>query len=204
MPFWFLIPAVAGGGGGGGVALGGGLSLGAIFKGLLIGGTVIIGSALVIDLVDDYLDRPATESETDRIIDRAGETSKAERERLRGCRDCQWCQILIHAQGRLVGGSGGSTFTLGPYLVRNRTVFAREGIILLGATHAGLKDAIRGRNFKEIERMGVFARTAAFIQARPANGGLPMGEHRTGGNRTADGNFRYDINVMGTIPAFMS
>ena len=204
MPWWFFIPAVVGGGGGGAVATGGGLTAGQLLTGVLIGGTVLVGGALVLDLVDDYLDAPPTESEAEGILAQTGQASRAEREALRGCRDCRWCQILIDAQGRLVGGSGGSTFTLGPYLVRDRTVTAREGIILLGATHAALQDEIRSRAFRKIERMGVFARTAAFIQARPANGGLPNGEHRAGGNRAADGQFRYDINVMGTIPAFLS
>lgn len=93
--------------------------------------------------------------------------------------------------------------TLGPYFVQGRTVTTREGIVLLSGTHGLLKENLGRRPFKEIERMGVYARTAAFINSRPP-GGLPFGEHRTETSRAASTQFRYDFNVVGTVFAFMS
>lgn len=51
--------------------------------------------------------------------------------------------------------------------------------------------------------VGVFARTARFINSRPPHG-LPPGEHRSEASRAASTMFRYDLNVVGTVNAFMS
>ena len=74
---------------------------------------------------------------------------------------------------------------------------------VLGATHVAVEKAISNNSFKEIERVGAFARTASYITARPPGGGLPPGEHRANGIPNP-GSFRYDINVTGNINAFMS
>lgn len=202
MPWWF-IPIFAGGGGGGAAGAGtagGGIALGKI---LFWGSAVVAGVALgsAIRIADDWLDRPAEEDEVERILSQAGDKSKRDAQAVRDCADCIWCQVTIHAQGILVGGRGGSTLTLGPYFVNGRFVTTREGIILLSGTHALLKDRLGRRDFRAIESMGVFARTAQFINSRPPHG-LPPGEHRAQTSRAASTQFRYDINVVGTIEAF--
>ena len=202
MPWWF-IPIFAGGGGGGAAGAGtagGGIALGKI---LFWGSAVVAGVALgsAIRIADDWLDRPAEEDEVERILSQAGDKSKHDAQAVRDCADCIWCQVTIHAQGILVGGRGGSTLTLGPYFVNGRFVTTREGIILLSGTHALLKDRLGRRDFRAIESMGVFARTAQFINSRPPHG-LPPGEHRAQTSRAASTQFRYDINVVGTIEAF--
>ena len=202
MPWWF-IPIFAGGGGGGAAGAGtagGGIALGKI---LFWGSAVVAGVALgsAIRIADDWLDRPAEEDEVERILSQAGDKSKRDAQAVRDCADCIWCQVTIHAQGILVGGRGGSTLTLGPYFVNGRFVTTREGIILLSGTHALLKDRLGRRDFRAIESIGVFARTAQFINSRPPHG-LPPGEHRAQTSRAASTQFRYDINVVGTIEAF--
>ncbi len=203
MPWWFL-PALAGAGGGGGgaAATGGGITLGSIlFWGSAVVAGVAVGTA--INLADDWLDTPAEEDEVTDILTQAGDKSKADARAVRDCRDCVWCQVTIHAQGLLVGNSSGSTMTLGPYFVSGRTVTTREGIVLLSGTHALLQEDLGRRPFREIERMGVFARTAQFINTKPPHG-LPPGEHRSQTSRAASSQFRYDLNVVGTINAFMA
>lgn len=200
MPWWF-VPVFAGGGGGTATA-GSGISLGTIF---FFGSAVVAGIAIgsVIDISDDWLDTPTDEDEAGDVISKAGEQSKADARAVRNCANCVWCQVTIHAQGVLVGGDAKSTMTLGPYFVQGRTVTTREGIILLSGTHAMLQEELGRRAFREIEKMGIFARTAAFINSRPPHG-LPNGEHRSEASRGASTNFRYDINVIGTVNAFMS
>lgn len=202
MPWWF-IPIFAGGGGGGAAGAGtagGGIALGKI---LFWGSAVVAGVALgsAIRIADDWLDRPAEEDEVERILSQAGDKSKRDAQAVRDCADCIWCQVTIHAQGILVGGRGGSTLTLGPYFVNGRFVTTREGIILLSGTHALLKDRLGRRDFRAIESMGAFARTAQFINSRPPHG-LPPSDHRAQTSRAASTQFRYDINVVGTIEAF--
>ena len=201
MPWWF-IPVFAGGGGGaaGAGTAGGGFALGKI---LFWGSAVVAGVALgsAIRIADDWLDQPAEEDEVERILSQAGDQSKRGAQAVRDCAECIWCQVTIHAQGILVGGQGGSTLTLGPYFVNGRFVTTREGIILLSGTHALLKDRLGRRDFRAIESMGVFTRTAQFINSRPPHG-LPPGEHRTQRSSAASSQFRYDINVLGTIEAF--
>ncbi|MFC3529786.1 hypothetical protein ACFOMH_16545 [Paracoccus mangrovi] len=202
MPWWF-IPVVVGGGGGGGAAAGtagGGITLGSV---LFWGSAVVAGVAVgvAINIADDWLEKPAEEAEVEGILTRAGDQSKRDAQAVRNCATCVWCQVTIHAQGILVGGRGGSTLTLGPYFVNGRFVTTREGIILLSGTHALLKDKLGRRDFRAIESMGVFARTAQFINSRPPHG-LPPGEHRTQTSNAASTQFRYDINVVGTIEAF--
>lgn len=202
MPWWF-IPVVVGGGGGGGAAAGtagGGITLGSV---LFWGSAVVAGVAVgvAINIADDWLEKPAEEAEVEEILTRAGDQSKRDAQAVRNCATCVWCQVTIHAQGILVGGRGGSTLTLGPYFVNGRFVTTREGIILLSGTHALLKDKLGRRDFRAIESMGVFARTAQFINSRPPHG-LPPGEHRTQTSNAASTQFRYDINVVGTIEAF--
>ena len=130
-----------------------------------------------------------------RARSRAGDTSKADARAVRDCADCIWCQVTIHAPGRLVGGQSGSTKTLGPHFVRGRTVRTREGIVLLSGTHALLQEDLRRRAFREIERMGGFARTASFINSRPPHG-LPPGARRSETSRAASTMFRYALIAL--------
>lgn len=203
---WWFVPLLVGGGGGGGggaAATGGGISLGTI---LFYGSAVVAGVAVgtAINIADDWLDTPVEETEAERILTQAGDKSKADAEAVRNCAGCVWCQVTIHAQGRLVGGQSGSTKTLGPYFVQGRTVTAREGIILLSGTHALLKDKLGRSAFRSIEKIGAFAKTAKYINERPANGGLPNGEHRSERSQAVSTQFRYDLMVHGTINAFLS
>ena len=169
---------------------------------LVARGVRVLALALVHELIaDDWLEKPAEEAEVEGILTQAGDQSKRDAQAVRNCATCVWCQVTIHAQGILVGGRGGSTLTLGPYFVNGRFVTTREGIILLSGTHALLKDKLGRRDFRAIESMGVFARTAQFINSRPPHG-LPPGEHRTQTSNAASTQFRYDINVVGTIEAF--
>lgn len=168
---------------------------------------VVIATAVeIIDIVDDYLDEQARKKENvERVRDRIGEKSKADQRRLQDCKECKWCLIIIQAQGVLVGNSGKSTMSLGPYVVQGRTVFTSEGIIVLGATHLMVEGAVGRRNLKAIENLGVFVKTAKYIKTRPP-GGLPPGsmDYRASRSKSDDREFRYDIGVQGTIPAFLS
>lgn len=200
-----LAPAAAGVGGGTATLGGGGALLGGITAGqIATAGAIVLGGVALISIVDDYLDTPATETETQGIQDRAGAQSKEARERLRGCRDCIWCQINIQAQGEFVDGGGRPDQQgIGPYLVEGRTVTAREGTIIAGLTHQFAQSVASRRNFRQIESWGILARTIAYIQARPP-AGLPPGEHRAGGLARYSRSIRYDIMVAGTINAFMT
>lgn len=199
---WFLLPLVVGGGGTA-AGTGSGITLGSL---LFWGSAVVAGIAVgtVVTIADDWLDTPTTDDETEGILTQVGDKSKADAQAVRDCANCAWCQILIHAQGTLVGGDGGSTMSLGPYFVNGRTVTTREGIVLLSATHAFLQENLGSRSFRGIEQLGTFARTAEYIRSRPANGGLPArNDWRPQRPRAESTMFRYDINVYGTINAFL-
>lgn len=194
-------PALVGAGGGTATAttLGGGIT-----ATQATGVIVVLGLLSVGVLVDDYLDRPVTESEQDRIKAQAGERSKADRRRLQDCKDCIWCQINIQAQGNFLPLRDRSDAQgIGPYLVRGRTVYAREGVIVAGMTHMFAKKLASRRDFRQIESWDILGRTVAYILARPP-AGLPPGEHRAEGLRQYSRQVRYDINVAGTINAFMA
>lgn len=168
---------------------------------------VVIATAVeIVEIVDDYLDERARKKEyIDSVRDRVGDKSKAEQRRLKDCKQCKWCGIIIQAQGVLVGGMGGSTESLGPYVIQGRTVFANEGIIVLGATHLKIEGVVGRKNLKEIERLGVFAKTAKYILERPPHGLQPgRMDYRADSGFAVNRQFRYDIGVMGTIPAFLS
>lgn len=159
-------------------------------------GTVVISD--VIDLVDDWID-DMDDSEAERSLERVGEVSRTARQR-DGCERCKWCQIVIQAQGYLIGPSSGSTVSLGPYFRLGQTVTTREGVTVLGATHLLVESEVSRRDFREIEKLRVFSATSSYISARPP-AGLPPGEYRAGGSFA--GKIRYDINVTGTINAFL-
>ncbi len=189
------------------IGVGLGKVIAAAIAAVVVTAVVVAAAEKIIDIVGDYLDEKAREKEyVDRVRERVGEKSKAEQRRLQDCKTCKWCLVIIQAQGVLVGGSSGSTMSLGPYVVEGRTVFANEGIILLGATQLMLDDALGRRALKQILALGAFARTAKYILERPP-AGLPPGrmDYRAGGGgASADREFRYDIGVMGTISAFLS
>jgi hypothetical protein len=126
-----LVPVVAGGGGG--ATLGGGAILGGVTATqVAVAGAVVVSAVVVGTVVNDYLDRPVAQSETDAIIAQAGAVSKAARDQVRDCTNCVWCQINIQAQGTFLQQSDRTAPQgIGPYFVR-RTVFAREGVILPG------------------------------------------------------------------------
>ncbi|MEL7182040.1 MAG: hypothetical protein AAGK57_00190 [Pseudomonadota bacterium] len=167
-------------------------------------GAVIVSAVAVGVLVDDYLDEPVAQSETDAIQTQAGDRSKADRDRLRDCANCVWCQINIQAQGNFLPLRNRSDAQgIGPYLVQGRTVYAREGVIVAGLTHEWAQRTASRRNFRQIERWDILGRTVRYIQSRPPIG-LPNGEHRTGGIASQNRQVRYDIEVRGTINAFMA
>ncbi|WP_411840264.1 hypothetical protein [Paracoccus sp. ME4] len=200
-----LAPLAAGAGGGGTAAAGGGALLGGLTAAqVATAGAIIVSAVAVGVLVDDYLDRPVTQPETDAIQNQAGERSKAERDQLRNCANCVWCQINIQAQGTFLPLRNRSDAQgIGPYLVQGRTVHAREGVIIAGLTHEWAQRTASRRDFRQIEQWGILARTIRYIQSRPP-AGLPNGEHRTGGMASQNSRVRYDIEVRGTINAFMA
>ncbi len=162
--------------------------------------TVIVGGVIlseVVDIVGDWID--IEEDEAEEILGKVGERSREKRRR-EGCEKCKWCEIVIQAQGNLIGPDSGSTLSLGPYFRKGRTVTTREGLTILGATHLLAEEKTSRRNFREIERLGVFAATASFIQRCPPYG-LQPGEHRV--QKHLSERIRYDINVFGAINAFL-
>ncbi|MGH1453356.1 MAG: hypothetical protein ACRBBV_09305 [Paracoccaceae bacterium] len=200
------IPALAGAGGGGAAAGGtvlGGLTAAEVLTAGAAATALVATGVATIAVIDDYLDSPATQSEAETIAAQAGDASKAERRALEDCANCVWCQINIQAQGNYLPLRNRSDAQgIGPYL-RRRTVFAREGLIVLGLTHEFARGLASRRNFREIESWGILTKTAAFISSRPP-AGLPNGEHRAGGLARYANSVRYDIMVMGTINAFMA
>lgn len=209
MPILAAVPAAAAVGGGtaaaGGTAVLGGLTATQVAAVAVYSTALVVTGVVALDVISDALDTPVTTSEAETIVARAGEVSKAERDRLRGCATCIWCQINIQAQGTLIYGAGARPARqgIGPYL-RERTIFAREGIIITGITHEFVRDVAPGRGFSQIETWAILARTVAFIQKRVANGGLPPGEYRAPAPSSQNSQARYDINVLGTINAFLS
>lgn len=198
------IPALAGVGGGGGGALFGGLTASQVIIAGVAAGTIVVSAVALGSIVNDYLDRPVVQSETDAIVERAGAVSKAARDRVRDCRDCVWCQINIQAQGTLLPLANRSDPQgIGPYFVSGRTVFAREGVLIAGLTHAFAQTLASRRDFRQIESWDLLGRTIAFIQSRPP-GGIPTGEYRAQGLARYATQARYDINVVCTINAFMA
>ncbi len=201
-----LAPVVAGAGaGGGGAALGGGAILGGVTATqVAVAGAVVVSAVVATAVVNDYLDRPVAQSETEAILGQAGAVSKAARDRVRDCRDCVWCQINIQAQGTMLPISNRSAAQgIGPYFVSGRTVFAREGVIIAGLTHEFAKGLASRRDFRQIQSWDLLGRTIAFILSRPP-GGIPTGEYRAEGLRRYSTEARYDINVVCTINAFMA
>jgi len=82
-----LAPVLAGGGGT--ATAGGGTLLGGLTAAqVATAGAVIVSAVAVGVLVDDYLDEPVAQSETDAIQTQAGDRSKADRDRLRDCANC--------------------------------------------------------------------------------------------------------------------
>ncbi|MEM1375488.1 MAG: hypothetical protein AAGF78_14010 [Pseudomonadota bacterium] len=200
-----LAPAVPLAGGGGTLAAGGGtLATGITATQVATAGLVIASAITVGVLVDDYLDSPVQEDEESAIRTQAGAQSKADREELRDCEDCRWCQVNIQAQGTFLPLRNRSDPQgIGPYLVQGRTVYAREGVIIAGMTHEFAKGLASKRNFRQIESWGVLAATVAYILGRPP-GGLPPGEYRAGRLERYATQVRYDIEVAGNINAFMA
>lgn len=198
------IPALAGAGGGGGAVLFGGLTTAEIITAGVAAGTLVVSAVALGNIINDYLDRPVAQSETDTIVQTAGEVSKKARDRVRDCRDCVWCQINIQAQGTFLPlARRTDPQGIGPYFVSGRTVFAREGVIIAGLTHAFAQTLASGRNFRQIESWGVLGKTIAFIQRCPP-GGIGNGEYRPGSSERFATQARYDINVVCTINAFMA
>ena len=169
-------------------------------------GAVVVSAVAIGALVDDYLDRPVEESESEAIQSQAGAKSKARRTALQDCVNCRWCQINIQAQGNFLPLRNRSDPQgIGPYLVEGRTVFAREGVIVAGLTHDWAKSIASRRDFRQIESWDVLGRTIAYILSRPP-GGLPPGnnDYRAEGLRRYSSDVRYDIGVQGNINAFMA
>jgi hypothetical protein len=203
----FLAPAVpvlAGAGAAGGTAATGGAILGGLTASqLLIAGAVVVGGVIVSAVANDYLDRPVTVSETDAIIAQAGAKSKADRATVTDCKNCVWCQINIQAQGTYLPlAKRSDPQGIGPYLVIGRTVFAREGVIIAELTHVFAKTLATRSNFRKIEDWNLLGRTIEWILQRPP-GGIPNGEYRVSSPSSQNSLARYDINVLGTINAFM-
>lgn len=204
-----LIPAVAGGGAAATTATAG---AGTVVGGLTAAELTTLGAAVVLGagvlgvkaIVDDHLDIPTSESEIDSIKSKAGEKSKAEQRRIQDCKDCVWCMVNIQAQGtyfplqKRTDPQG-----IGPYLVNGRTVYVREGVIIVGETHAFAQGLASRRNFRDVEKWDLLGRTIKYIQSRPPSG-LPNGEYRVPGPQSRNTLARYDIMVFGTINAFMS
>lgn len=175
--------------------------LGAFLAWVGIGALTVVATVKAIDIIDDYLDEKTTQNEIDQVLEKVGDVSRAARRRVDVCEECKWCQIVIQAQGLLIGSSTGSTVSLGPYFVQGRTVSTTEGITVLGATHVAVQKAVSNRAFRDIAQLSAFGKTASYIKARPPTG-LPPGEHRAGGIGNP-GRFCYDINVTGNLNAFM-
>jgi hypothetical protein len=170
---------------------------------VVIAGAVVASAVTVGVLVDDYLDTPVVASEADDILAVAGEPSKAERERLKDCAGCLWCQVNIQAQGTFLPLRNRSDPQgIGPFLVVGRGVTTREGVVIAGLTHEFAKGLASRRDFRQIESWDVLGRTIAVILARPP-GGIPTGEYRAQGLARYTTEVRYDINVHCTINAFM-
>ncbi|RCK51701.1 hypothetical protein TH25_08470 [Thalassospira profundimaris] len=189
---------------GGAIALGG-LSAAEVAVAGVAATAVVVSGLAVVDVIDDYLDTPASESEIDSVLSQAGDRSKAEQRRLRDCADCVWCMINIQAQGDYLPlRNRTDPQGVGPYLVNGRTVYVREGIIVAGATHEFAKDLANRSNFKQIERWDVLAKTIAYIQSQPPYGIPPSRDNRPGALDKYSRKVRYDINVFGTVNAFMA
>ncbi|MEP3344968.1 MAG: hypothetical protein ABJN34_03760 [Litoreibacter sp.] len=173
---------------------------------VLGGAALLIGGVVVVDLLDDYLDTPATESEVDAIQAQAGDRSKADERRLQDCESCIWCMVNMQAQGSFVDQRDRTAPQgIGPYLVEGRTVFVREGIMIAGLTHEFARGIASRRDFRDIERFAVLAKTIAFIQRQPPTGlAFNSRDNRPGSLNRYSGQIRYDINVFGTVNAFMS
>lgn len=160
-------------------------------------------------IIDDYLDG-VEESEIDGVLTQAGDRSRVEQATLQDCADCIWSLVNIQAQGRYVEPRSGRAPTqgAGPYLVQGRTVFVREGIVLAGAAHEFSQGVASSRQFRDIVRWGILAKTIAFIQSRPPAGLSPTDprsrDFRPGRLDQYTSDIRYDIMVNGTINAFMA
>lgn len=124
-----LAPLAPLAGGGGTAAAGGGRLLGGLTAAqVATAGAIIVSAVAVGVLVDDYLDRPVTQPESEAIRAQAGDRSKAERDRLRDCVNCVWCQINIQAQGTFLPLRNRSDAQgIGAYLVQGRTVLCPRG-----------------------------------------------------------------------------
>ena len=154
-----LAPFALAGAGGGTATAGGGTLVGGLTAAqVATAGVIVVGAVTVGVLVDDYLDRPVTQTETEAIQAQAGDRSKADRDRLRDCAECVWCQINIQAQGSFLPLRNRSDAQgIGPYLVQGRTVYAREGVIVAGLTHEWARRTASRRDFRQIERWGAVA-----------------------------------------------
>jgi len=208
------IPALAGAGGttvtvGGGAAaattvVGGLTAVELTVLGVAAAAALAVTAIGVKGIIDDYLDG-VEESEIDGVLTQAGDRSKAEQRRLRDCTDCIWSMINIQAQGTFLPlGNRTDPQGIGPYLVQGRTVFAREGVIVAGATHEFAQGLASRRNFKQIESWGVLAITVQYILNQPPHGIPPGRDNRPGSLDRYTRSVRYDINVFGTINAFMA
>ena len=166
-------------------------------------GAVVVGGVYVTSVLNDRLDSPVTVSETDAIIAQAGAKSKADRAAVTDCRNCIWCQINIQAQGTYLSlVSRSAPQGIGPFFVLGRTVRAREGVIIAELTHVFAKTLATRSNFSRIEDWNLLGRTIEWILERPP-GGIPNGEYRVSNPSSQNSLARYDINVLGTINAFM-
>lgn len=108
MPILAAVPVGAAAGGGtplGGGAILGGLTASQIAAAMFYSAALVVTGVLALDVISDALDTPVTQSEAETIAGHAGDASKAERERLRGCAECIWCQVNIQAQGTLIYGA---------------------------------------------------------------------------------------------------
>jgi hypothetical protein len=200
------VPALAGAGAGagGGTVLFGGLTASQVIIAGVAAGTLVVSAVALGNIINDYLDRPVQQSETDRIVGQAGAVSKRERDKVRDCRNCRWCQINIQAQGNFLPLARRSDPQgIGPYFVLNRTVTAREGVIIAGLTHAFAETLATRRNYRRINDYNILGETIAFIQRCPP-AGLGNGEYRAGSLERYSSDVRYDINVVCTINAFMA
>ena len=125
----------------------------------------------------------------------SGAQSRADRDAVRNCQDCIWCQINIQAQGNFFERGGRPDVQgIGPYFRSGRTIFAREGVIVAGLTHEFAEGIARRRDFRDVVSWGILAKTVQYILSRPP-GGLPPGEHRAGGTERYASDARYDIMI---------